>query len=69
MRWDEIAERLLIWIGKHDMSVRQFARMAGVPEACMYALLGRRAGLSLRSIYKICATHHISMDWLMGLRR
>lgn len=67
--WDGVAERLLGWLEDHDMSARKMAHLAGVPESCIYSLFARKNGLSLRSIYKICAVHHISMDWLMGLRR
>ena len=64
---DIMADRLLQWAGEHRMSVRQMAMRAGLPESTVYMVTSRRGCLSAASIRKLCATHGIDANWLLGV--
>lgn len=64
---DIMADRLLMWAGEHGMSMRKMAVMAGVPESTIYTVTCRRGELSCMSLRKLCATHGIDANWLLGL--
>ena len=64
---DIMADRLLEWAGEHRMSVRQMANRAGLPESTVYMVTSRRGCLSAANMRKLCATHGIDANWLLGL--
>ena len=64
---DIMADRLLQWAGEHRMSVRQMANRAGLPESTVYMVTSRRGCLSAANIRKLCATHGIDANWLLGV--
>lgn len=62
-----LADRLLEWMGAHDMSARRFAHLAGVDEGTVYGITGRKRAARTDTLAQICRAHHISADWLLGL--
>lgn len=64
----ECADRLLRWLGEHDMSALRFAQMARVSESTIYTFLGGKGMMSVESLTRICKRHKISADWLLGLK-
>ena len=64
---DIMADRLLQWAGEHRMSVRQMAMRAGLPDSTVYMVTARKGCLSAASIRKLCATHGIDANWLLGV--
>ena len=66
--WDGIlAERLLEWMGKHDMSTKTFAQLAGLDDSTVYGITSRKRGARTGTLVKICKAHGLSADWLLGL--
>lgn len=65
----EMGKRILGWLGAHDMSGARFAREAGIVPSTLYSITGGYAGTSTDTLRKICRTHRIDANWLLGLRK
>ena len=62
-----LADKLLEWLGAHDMSARTFAHLAGIDEGTVYGIISRRRAARTDTLVQICRAHKISADWLLGL--
>lgn len=63
-----MAGRLNEWLGKHDMSAIELARLAGVNKSTIYTMTAGRGNTSAESFRKICKAGKIDANWLLGLR-
>lgn len=63
-----LADRLLEWLGEHNMTEKEFARRAGVNASTVYSIISERHTARTDTLVAICVAHGISADWLLGLR-